>query len=276
MSETAIVERKEAAPLSIDEWHMMKEQANMLVKTGFLPAAFKTPEQVVAVVLSGRELGIPPMQALRGIHIIQGTPALKPELMLGLCLQRVPGFSFQWGECNETKATFVATRPGLAKPYQSVFTIQDAQRAGLAGKDNWKHYPGNMLRWRACANALHAVCPDVLVGIYSPDEMGAITDEAGDVVTVEAVPIAEEAAAPKPDSYQCSQCDMKMHDPNGELAERSIAEFGALLCKTHGIAARKYGATVNSDGNWSNEIGIEADTLDALVEQCGSPDPDQA
>lgn len=189
---TVLAER-ESTPLAIDEWDMIKEQASMLVRTGFLPVAFKTAEQVVAVVLSGRELGIPPMQALRGIHIIQGTPALKPELMLGLCIQRVPGFTFRWSVCDEKRATFVATRPGLAEPYTSVFTMEDAQRAGLAGKDNWKHYPGNMLRWRACANALHAVCPDVLVGIYTPDEMGAVTDEAGEVIQLEATPVPEEA-----------------------------------------------------------------------------------
>lgn len=190
---------------AITEWHVMREQAQMLVKTGFLPDSIKTAEQAVAIMLTGKELGIPSMQALRGINVIKGNPTLKPELMLALCIRRVAGFAFKWGVCNEKTATFMCQRAGMPEPYTSTFTIADAQRAGLLAKEGfaWKNYPGNMLRWRAVGNALHAVCPDVIVGIYTPEEMGAAVNAEGDLVGMPAEAenaeiVSEEPTPPKP------------------------------------------------------------------------------
>src|SRR5436190_5025431 len=66
------------------EFGVMKETATMLCKTGFLPAAIKTPEQAIAIILTGRELGIGTMAALNTINVIQGKPTVSPQLMLAL------------------------------------------------------------------------------------------------------------------------------------------------------------------------------------------------
>jgi hypothetical protein len=165
---------------------MMRDQAGVLVKTNFLPAAIKTAEQAMAIMLTGRELGIPPMQALRGVNVIQGTPTIKPELMLALCISRIPGFKYSFGKCDSNSATFTVNRPSLAEPYVSTFTMEDAKKAGLTNNPTWSKYPSNMLRWRAVGNALHVACPDVLVGIYTPEEMGAVVDADGGVVEMPA------------------------------------------------------------------------------------------
>jgi hypothetical protein len=179
MSEISLVQKQTVA---VEPWEVMKEKATMLVKTGFLPAAIKTPEQAMAIMLTGQELGIPPMQSLRGINVIQGVPVIKPEMMLALCIGRIPGFTYKFEHSDNTSATFVCSRPALKEPYVSTFTMADAKAAGLAGKDNWQKWAGNMLRWRAAGNALHVVAPDVLVGVYTPDEMGAITNAEGEAV----------------------------------------------------------------------------------------------
>lgn len=192
---TDLARREEVTTLA--EWQMMKEQAGVLVKTGFLPQSIKTPEQAMAIMLTGKELGIPPMQALRGVNVIQGTPAIKPELMLALCVKRIPGFTYSFGECSDTSATFVCKRPEMTEPYTSTFDLDDAKRAGLLGKQGpWQQYPGNMLRWRAVGNALHIVAPDVLVGIYTPDELGAETTPEGDLVSAPVVTLTPTDSAP--------------------------------------------------------------------------------
>ena len=167
---------------SIDEWGMMREQANVLVKTGFLPTSINTPEKAMAIMLTGKELGIPPMQALRGVDVIQGKPTIKPEMMLALCVKRIPGFKYCFGICDNESATFTCSRPEMLEPYTNTFTMKDAITAGLSEKDIWKKYPGNMLRWRALGNALHIVASDVLVGVYTPEEMGAVVDDTGGVI----------------------------------------------------------------------------------------------
>ena len=59
-------------------------QADDFIKTGFLPTAIKTPQQAVAIVLMGRELGVPMMQSLREIYVVAGKPTLSGQMMLGL------------------------------------------------------------------------------------------------------------------------------------------------------------------------------------------------
>ena len=119
-------------------WQQMRDQASVLVASGFLPESIKSPEQAMAIMLTGSELGLPPMQSLRGINVIKGNPTLKPELLLALCWKRVPGFSAHFGKCDENGAEFVCTRTGMAEPFVSRFTLADARKAGLTEKITWK------------------------------------------------------------------------------------------------------------------------------------------
>ena len=185
---TQLARTEEAAGTGLVNWQVMREQSEVLLKSGFLPKSITSPEQAMAIILTGQELGLPAMQALRGITVIQGQPTIKPELMLALCVNRIPGFTYSLGACTNERAEFTCSRPGMSKPYISVFTMEDAKRAGLSGKGGaWTTFPGNMLRWRAVGNGLHISCPDVLVGIYTADEItaGSVTVE-GEVIDVPA------------------------------------------------------------------------------------------
>lgn len=211
MSENGLAVRQNNTGITpAEEWRAMTEQADMLVKSGFLPDSVKTPAQALAIMMTGKELGLPPMQSIRGITVIKGTPSMKPETMLALCISRVPGFRYDWGECSVKSATVTVSRPSMATPFVSTFTWDDAVAAGLTvttykegGKGEnkmWKAYPANMLRWRALGNALHVCCPDVLVGIYTPEELGADVNADGEIIdTQQAAPRAQEPrSAPIP------------------------------------------------------------------------------
>lgn len=163
-----------------------------LIVTGFLPAAIKTPQQAAAIILTGRELGIPTMQALRQINVIQGKPTLPPELLLSLAYQRVKGFSADVKESTATRCAMLFKRPGAS--YESVFTIEDATRMGLKAKDNWQKQPGTMLRWRCIAQGLRVIAPDAIMGIYTPEEMNPdlIVDDEGQV-TISSTPVPPKA-----------------------------------------------------------------------------------
>jgi hypothetical protein len=176
------------------EWRAMRQQADALVKSGFLPRAVNTPEKAIAIIQTGRELGIGPMQALRCIHIIDGKPTMAAELIAGLVLARVPGSMLQPIETTDARCVVVACRPG-GKPVQITFTREDAQRAGLAGKDNWKKYPRAMLRSRAITEAARAVFPDATMGLYDPDELGAVTSQTGEIIEMPAT-VTETRPAP--------------------------------------------------------------------------------
>lgn len=162
----------------------LRQEADIYVKSGFLPKAINTVEKAMAIMLQGKELDIPPMQALKHLHVIEGKVGMSAELMHCLALQRCPESTINILESTNEKCVVEASRPGhKAKTF--AFTIEDATRAGLLGKDNWKRYPRAMLRSRAVAEMARAMFPDCIGGVsHTPEELGAITDEKG-VITIE-------------------------------------------------------------------------------------------
>lgn len=163
------------------EWTIMREMAITLVKSGFLPTSIKTAEAAMAVMLKGRELNVPAMQAFSLIHIIQGKPCVAPELMLALIFRNVPGAVVNILETTAERCLIEAKRPG-GKLTKFNWTMEDAKKADLLGKDNWRKYPRAMLRSRNVAETARSVFPDAIMGCsYTPEEMGAEVNEDGEV-----------------------------------------------------------------------------------------------
>lgn len=177
-SNVTSLDRAHAGPMG--EWRAMREQASALVQSGFLPKAVNTPEKAIAIMQTGKELGIGPMQALRCIHILDGKPVMAAELIAGLVLGRIPNATLRVSKTTNEECVVLAARPGQeATGFR--WTMQDAQRAGLGGKDNWRKYPRAMLRNRALAEAARGIFPDATMGLYDPDELGAVTNERGEI-----------------------------------------------------------------------------------------------
>ena len=72
------------------------------------------------------------------------------------------------------------------------YTIADAKAAGIAGKDNWKNHPKDMLFAAVIRQGTRRHCPDVLRGVSSD-----VDTEIAE--TVESVP--ELAATPDGDKF---------------------------------------------------------------------------
>lgn len=148
------------------------KMAQQLAQSSLIPKAlYGKPGDVLVVLLTGREFGLGPMMAMRGIHVVDGKPVMAADLMVGLCLgRREVCESFSLVESTAHKATYKTQRVGHAAVELS-WTMEQAKAAGVAGKDNWRKYPDAMLRAR-CASALaRAVYPDILAGTYDPDEL---------------------------------------------------------------------------------------------------------
>lgn len=154
-----------------ESWSEATAMANTLAQArDFVPRALAgNKHAVLAAILTGAELGIGPMQALRSIHVIEGKPTLSADLMLALAIRA--GVRPQWVASTPTLAHLRLVREGF-EPHEHRFTIDEARAAGLLGKDNWRKYPAAMLRARCLSAALRAYCPDVLgAGIYVEGEV---------------------------------------------------------------------------------------------------------
>lgn len=150
------------------------EMATRVCKAAILPGHLRNkPEDALAIILTGAELGIPPMQALRGFDDIQGKVTPKAELLGALVMRRSDVCLYlQCVLTTDKVATYETHRKGHPKPTSLSFTIEQAARGGATSKDNWKKHPEAMLRARALSAICRAVYPDVILGLHSTEEMG--------------------------------------------------------------------------------------------------------
>jgi hypothetical protein len=144
--------------------------AKALTKAGgFIPQHLKNEGEIAAVILAGRELGLPPMTSLRSLSLIKGKVTLAADVQLALMVKA--GAKHRWlSDGSNGVAKLELTRPGY-EPHTSTFTLEDAQKAGLASQENYKKHQGAMLRARAVSAAARAYMPDVLAGCYVPGEL---------------------------------------------------------------------------------------------------------
>jgi 5'-3' exonuclease len=133
--------------------------------------AYGTPQAVLMSLLAGRELGLSAMASLRAINIISGKPTMAADLMRALVLKSGAVNYFRCVERTNESCTFEAQR-GDDPPISLTVTIEDARLAGVIKPDSgWVKYPADMLSARASSKLARLIAPDVLHGIYTPEEL---------------------------------------------------------------------------------------------------------
>ncbi len=155
------------APKDLDE---AMRFADMLANSSIVPKDYiSKPGNCLVAIQWGMELGLQPMQAMQSIAVINGRPSLWGDAMLALVKAHS---AFEWikEECDGNSATCTVKRRGEPEVSQ-VFTMEDAKRAGLTGKQGpWTQYPKRMLQMRARGFALRDAFPDALRGVISAEE----------------------------------------------------------------------------------------------------------
>jgi hypothetical protein len=146
------------------------ELAAQVANTDFVPRALRNnPAAVTAAVLFGRELDMPPMHALSNIHMVEGKPTLAAETMRAQVL--AAGHEIGYGEVSSSKVEVKGRRKGETAWTIIVWTLADAQRAGISNKAVWKSYPRQMLTARATAELCRLIFPDVTHGMRATEEV---------------------------------------------------------------------------------------------------------
>lgn len=146
----------------------LAQLADSAAKTTFYGA--KTKEQALLLMLTGKDLGLSYTQALRTFHVIEGRPAMSADGMAAICLGSKLCEYFRTIESTAESCTVETKRIGNP-PSKLTFTMAEAKQAGLAGRAMWGKYPAAMLRARAKSMLARDVYPDLLAGIYDPDEI---------------------------------------------------------------------------------------------------------
>lgn len=156
--------------------------ATRIAESGLIPKAYQgKPSDVFACMLWCHTLGMPIMQGLQSITVINGRPSLFGDGLLAVVMSS--GKLEDFKETIETDsngvevATCTVKRKGLASPVTWSFSKEDARKAGLLSKTGpWQQYPKRMLQMRARAFALRSAFPDVLSGMACAEEMEDVED----------------------------------------------------------------------------------------------------
>lgn len=149
--------------------------ANMLAKSDFAPKDFRgKPESCLLAIQHGAEIGLAPMQAVQGIAVVNGRPAIFGDTAKAVCVgSPVCEYIRETieGDGDKMVAVCEAKRRGYPEATVSRFSVDDAKKAGLWGKTGpWSQYPRRMLQMRARGFALRDAFPDVLKGLVTAEE----------------------------------------------------------------------------------------------------------
>lgn len=131
-------------------------------------------DQALALMLVAQAEGRHPASAAQDYHIISGRPAKKADAMLRDFLSA--GGKVEWHALSDetADATFSHPSGGMAR---IDWTLDRAKAAGISNP-MWKKYPRQMLRSRVVSEGVRTVCPGATSGMYVPEEVQDIVEEA--------------------------------------------------------------------------------------------------
>lgn len=143
----------------------MQVMAESIARSGLF--GMKTSDQALALMLIAQAENSHPATITQDYDIIQGRAARKTNSVLARFQKS--GGRVEWHELTETKADATFSHP-QGGSLRMTWTIQQAQKANLMGKDNWKNWPRSMLRARCIAEAVRAVYPAAIGGMLLTEE----------------------------------------------------------------------------------------------------------
>lgn len=166
-----------------DDWNYAKALATAGDQ---LPRKFQgNPGNVLVAMEYARSLGLPLMQGITGVQVIDGVPSLSALTMQALV--RRAGHTLRLAGDNEAAWCEIVRNDDLGFTYRADFTLADAERAGLckvqpdgtvrarSKQGNplpWETHTRAMLRARALSECARMACADVLAGVaYTPSEL---------------------------------------------------------------------------------------------------------
>jgi hypothetical protein len=160
--------------------------ATMVSRSGLAPKGLEKPEAICVALQMGMEVGLGPMASLQNIAVINNRPCIWGDAQLGVCRATGEMTDFaEWYEVagkrvDKTPQTFSddvtavcrVQRRGYKEPTIGSFSVADAKRAGLWGKQGpWSQYPSRMLKLRPRSFARRDQFGDALRGLRSVEEM---------------------------------------------------------------------------------------------------------
>lgn len=210
------------------------ELAKQLAASNLLPKQYQQrPENLLWAIQYAESLGVHPMVAVTSIHVIEGKPSASAQLIGGLVRRAGHKLRVTFDRKTMTAVAQIIRADDPDHVFESVWDLDRAKSANLAGKAVWKQYPDAMLKARAITEVARDAAPESLYGvIYTPEEIGAevSVDGDGEMIVVEAqtVDAVEMADASKIDQIKALAEKLGLSDQQLETGLRATTGVGSL------------------------------------------------
>jgi len=190
--------------------------AKCFIQSGYFKD-MKQISQAVVKIEAGKSLGLSAFTAMQDLFIVQGKIQMSANLM-GAMIKRSGKYSYAILRHDDKVCEIEYYEQG--KPIgKSVFTVNDAQRAGVGSGTNYNKYPRNMLFARAMSNGAKWYCGDVFLGsVYSEGEI-----DGYDPLPMPPKQVIEESLRVDIDTGEVAT-DTLMDDPMGKFNSSEIIE----------------------------------------------------
>lgn len=223
--------------ITVEQFELIQRMAKVYATTIYKAYSI---DVIMTMMLRAHGLGLPVTEAPELFQQLHGKLTLSANAMATL-IKRA-GYSWIVNSLDDDRAELTIYDNAGHELGQSIFTIEDAQQAGIMGKNkNWDNYPRNMLMARALSNAAKWFAPDAFGGapLYTPDELGS-DDDAGYTgiaddteptppnVTDIVPPVDIEAAGDDEDLFQASGVGNISDHMRGQLFQLG-SEWASLL-----------------------------------------------
>ena len=123
-----------------------------------------------------------PLDFMRTYHLIENKPSMRSDAMAAEFRKR--GGKIKIISRDDKKAEAEFEFEGQKQKF--AYTFKDAEKEGVCYKskndktlkDNWQFRPKNMLWARLISDSIRALCPEIVAGVYTPEEVMDFTESA--------------------------------------------------------------------------------------------------
>jgi len=158
----------------------MQVMAAAVAKSGLF--GMKSEDQALALMLVAQSENQHPATITQDYDIIQGKACRKTHSVMARF--QMMGGKVEWHQLTDMVADATFSHPA-GGALRIEWTIEQAKKANLTGKDNWKNYPRAMLRARLIAEGVRAVYPAAIGGMMIAEEASDVplytADDAGTI-----------------------------------------------------------------------------------------------
>lgn len=185
MTDKAIEKVSTDAFLQSDRLNQMMKVAQQFHKAGCFMGDVKNPEQAFVKIQAGAEMGMPPMEAMNSLYIVNGKITIWGSAMSKKL--REAGWKISFDDKVDAQGKPTGCTVTIKKDDEELSETATAQQLVALKSRAFSFAPKEKLRWHAIAQLVKFHVPEVLGGVvmYMKEEIEDLPRERAEVTVVD-------------------------------------------------------------------------------------------